>query len=243
MQSKILFLFFAIFFCACSPKYSSQLTLNQTETGKKITPIERIGLELKSVEVYPFELLVDLSIVNRSDLPIDIRPTVNYYSAFSKQNNKMADIYAYDPKELLLNLEDEIDSRAKHRRDLITAGWSLLGIAMASAIGAIDNNNVILEEIALISSPMGMESLNIASNVKSDVKKIKEERAFYAQHMIRPGIIEPSDSINGIMVFPRYDQAHKLNFLFTINDHHFRHSFQQSWQKAPKPSKKDDSKK
>lgn len=239
MKIKITICFASLVLCACSPSYVNQLGLTPLEDQDISTTATGITVVPTVKEIRPFDLLVDMLIVNESETSVAIDPNSYFYNAFSRQNNRLADVYAYDPKELLDDLDELIANKKQSRREFIGFGWALVGLAFATAAIADNNDSAILEEFVLITTPTGFEMLNLASSAKRDINAITEERTFYDRNMIKPILLAPSDSLRGLVVFPRYDQAERLHFNFTLNDQSFEFPFRQSWQEVPKKKEKD----
>lgn len=235
----ILFLFI---FSACSPQFSIVSLRTQAETGqneafpgRQMVSLDQAGISFKCdyLQSTAYDLLFEVSIVNDSDQEITISPSDFRYYALDEKGYDFGKMHAYDPDKLVF----EISQVLEESKDALDAergiGWLITGLNVISAASSFANDE---DEAGVFYSVEAATSLVASSLTKKQIKKqivsLEGERDYYRNATMKPCSLAPGESTNGIVVFPRVDEAQQLAVEYHINNQVFEIIYEQTLHRA-----------
>jgi hypothetical protein len=236
MKHRIFTLFCLVaFLISCSPKYSNvYLTPEQgfydESDHREIVKLDFEGVAMESdfLQATQYDLLFDLKIANNSDEELTISPSDFSYMAYNNEGQNFAKEYAFDPENLLFEIDESIARDKAAAKTENTLSWIFFGVeALAAVVGfATDDDNAPLYAIDA--------GINLAATqagtaqMKKHIVYLESERDYYENSALRDTILSPGSEIQGIIIYPRLDQAKQMLFQYDLNGRLFELAYSQT---------------
>ncbi len=238
MKMRLFFLlgWLAIFFLACTPRLATlHLTPEQDSFNEQqIVQLENeeIRFECDFLQATPYDLLFQVKIDNHSSRTAWIVPQDFYYEALDGNGRILSRQYAFDPEDLLFEIDASIADDQRAIKTTNTLGWIFFGLdVVATAVGVANND----ENAPLYAIESGVNLLATQAEtaaMKRHVVYLQGERAYYDNAAIRDTTLAPGDRIEGLIVFPRLDAAEQLRFRYEISGEPFIVTYRQRWEQV-----------
>lgn len=226
---------FALFLSSCAPRYQQYLSLipkDQELTDRKTIQIQQgVQLEVAYLTSNEFDLVFNVSVQNNSNTAIQITPEDFFYTALTEDQDVMTRERAFNPDELVFEIEESIKASRKTDREAKILGWLFFGINAIGAVSAFANDNEALGIDYTVDAAIGLTGNVIEANIaQKHLVRLEAERDFYDYSAIRDTILRPGQEVEGLVVFPRYDPAYQLDVKFPIERREFLISYDQFYE-------------
>ena len=238
MKTKIIFLFcfVALLFSACSNKYSiiqlvPEVDIYEAGNLEQVVKMEYEGVdfEIDFLQATKYDLLFELNISNNSKEEIQIVPQDFSYLAIDQRGNVFAKEYAYDPENLLFEIDETIANDVAVAKTENTLSWIFFGIEVLATVVSIADNDVNAPFYAADAGINLVASQAGTATLKRHIVYLESERDYYENAAIRGMTLAPGTQMHGIVIFPRFDEARKLQFQYELNNILFEITYWQNW--------------
>lgn len=228
MKKNFLHSFFlttVLLLASCSPKATivnlRLPTIDQENNPRQIVSweYEKVHFTCDYLQSTPFDLIFEVEFTNKSDSLIYFDPVESHIDAIGSQGKALDASSAYHPDQLVLDLEKAIEIDRKNLRAERGFGWLVAGLNVVSAVSSFADDE---EEAGVAYSLEAATALITSSMSKSSIKKnlsnLEFQRDFYDKSALRSQYLEPGQSMRGLVIFPRFDQARQIDVSFYIGD-------------------------
>ena len=241
MRIKFLLFALSIYLFNCNPRYHTYLTLVPTEVTEDslgATPIvdlmeDQIALQSSFIHASEFDVVFNLKISNQKGAPIYIDPNEFSFTALNENGTAFKREFAFDAEDLVFELSDNIQAAKNAKTEGDVLGWIFFGV---NAIGAITSFSSGDNELGLQYSLDAGADLAITSIASSSAKKhivtLEAERDFYNYKALRDTTLQPGESLEGLVIFPRFDPAYQLKVKYPIEEANFEIIYDQFYERV-----------
>ncbi len=241
MKIKILhfFLFLtALFLAACGAYQPAMVQLtpedsnHQLALNKEVLELEKDGLSLTStfLQSTEFDLLFQIEIENETDEEIRVRPEQFQYFALNPDGDIVTDRYAFPPDDIVFELTESIERDRRAAKRASAMGWVFFGLNAIAATVSFASDNPEIGTGQAIDAGINLAAAQVErSAIKKHIVHLETERQFYDNAAIRDTVLAPGDSVEGLVIYPRLDEAYQLLFEFDLGERLFEITYKQEW--------------
>ena len=204
------------------------------DTGEKIVRLEKDGISLEStfLQSTPYDLLFQVNITNFSTEDLHIRPDRLQYFALDPNGDIFAERFAFHPDDVVFEISNSIDQDRRAARTASVMGMVFFGLNAIAGTVSLANDNQELATNQFIDAGINLAASQIErSAIKKHIVELEVEKQFYENSAIRDTVLSYGDSIEGIVIYPRFDEAPQLLFEFDLADRLFEIIYDQDWRK------------
>ena len=190
---------------------------DEKQTGVITLNSEEVSFSCDFLQSTRYDLIFEINIENTSEDSVYIIPDEYYYEAIDDYGKAYIKEYAYDPENLVFELEATIERDRKRAKTEKTLGWIYFGVQTLAAVTSLANDYEGAAAYYAVDAGLNLAGSQIAAKeVEQHVVYLEGERDFFENAAIRESILPPGKSITGVVIFPRFDQADRMAFNFDI---------------------------
>ena len=211
-----------------------ETTDEEYDMGKQVVRLEKDGIEVEStfLQSTPYDLLFQVNITNKSTDELRIQPERFQYFALDPNGDVFAERFAFHPDDIVFELESSIEQDRKAAKTSNALGWVFFGLNAIAATVSLSNDNPELATDQFIDAGINLAVSQIErSEIKKHIVQLEVEKQFYENSAIRDTVISYGESIEGLVIYPRFDEAPQLLFEFDLADRLFEITYDQDWRR------------
>ncbi len=217
----------SLFFTSCySPKpivvLEAKNNVGDWFFGQQVIRMEENGVDLSVAyeRESPYEITMNLRIVNRTDEEVLIDPDRYYYTWFSSEFDTIPKglIRAENPEFRLMNLDYEITASdaAQANQEIFDLVATTVEATATVAAVVKDRPDEEIESIQILSEARRGISSGVALSREIKYMSLNEQRRMWSREVLRKTTLPPNASIDGKVIFRPSPTAKRCRFMFPI---------------------------
>ncbi len=187
-----------------------------------------IDFECDFLQSTDFDLLFEVAIHNDTEKSVAIDPQAFQFFALDPQGREFAAMHAYDPEELVFEIEEAIETDKKVIKRNQAVGWFFVGLNVISAVSSFSDEQDAAGVGYTIEAAANVAAMEIEkSQIKKHIVSLEGERDYYEYAAIRKTVLQPGETLQGLVIYPRLDEAARLIFEYEIGRQYFEITYDQ----------------
>ena len=179
-----------------------------------------------------YDLIFEVTITNHDTEDLFMSPEDFSFMALDEREYPIAELNAFEPEALLFDIESSLEEDKKALKRNKALGWIFLGLDVALTATSIANERP--EALGqAINTGLNLAAFQIETGgMKKHIVYLEGERDYYENATLRTTTLLPGESVTGIVIFPRVDEANQLAFKYPIGRNVYEITYNQRWIKA-----------
>ena len=242
MNGKSLhFIFFFIILCtSCGSYRIPYVDLSPESSGPQaLDNVPNVELEkddlflsVQFLQSTEYDLLFDVAIRNETEDSVRIAPHEFQYFVLNPDDEVVASQYAFHPDDIVFELQESIEQDRKAVKTAKTMGWVFFGLNAIAASVSLATDNPDIAANQLIDGGINLAVAQIeGAAIKKHIVGLEGELQYYDNAAMREMTLAPGEEVDGLLIFPRWDDARRLAFEFEIEDCLFEITYKQDWRR------------
>lgn len=173
-------------------------------------------------------LVFDMEITNQSSSEILIAPEQFFYHCKNQYGTALGEtIYAVDPEEQLLNIDKHLSKASSREANQAVLSLVSATAEVTAAIASLDDTP---QERAQLAGDIARNRYyreGVRREVEQETWSLREQRAHWADMVLRKTTFEPGFHIGGKVYFERRECAARCTFQIPLADENFTFTYDQ----------------